>query len=198
LVIYAEGGDKGMLAAEARQAFSKFLHRCFASVRPKVIFCGGRDQAFRQYDLAKKAGEDCLLLVDSEEIALSNVDPWKQDRIVLKDKWKPPANSDADLHFMAATMETWITACASELAAYFGQGFRLASLPARENLEDEPKKDLNSKLQAATKRSKTKGPYDKGKHSFDLVAGMNPDSILKRCPFWAQRFCDELRRRGMR
>lgn len=199
LTIFIEGGHKGMLAAQARQMFTKFLQeKCLFSVRPRVTFCGSRNAAFERFKVAKKAGANCLLLVDSEEVADPDIPPWKQKRIVEIDGWTRPTNAtDRDLHFMASTMETWLVACDVALRAFFGAGFKTAKLPKSINLERVSKGDVHAALLAAT-RGSDKGEYAKGPHSFKVLAEMDPERIRARCPNWAGRFCEELTARGMK
>jgi hypothetical protein len=94
-------------------------------------------------------------------------------------------------------METWLVASSKELAEFFGPGFKAKKLPQAANLETVPKADVYHALEAATKDS-SKGSYGKGPHSFKVLAEMDPAQVLKRCPVWAKRFCDELETRGMR
>jgi hypothetical protein len=200
LVIYFEGADKGTLAAEARRAAGKFFEKCFSSVRPRTTWCGGRGAAYACFCAAKERREDCVLVVDAEEVPDPKISsPWKQRRIINVDRWrKPPSATDRDLHFMAPTMEAWLVANPESLAEYFGKGFKKAKLPPAQDLETVSKDDINAKLRAATKGCSPKGAYDKGRDSFRLLEKAAPAEIRKRCPTWAVRFCDELRSRGMK
>ncbi len=42
-------------------------------------------------------------------------------------------------------------------------------------------------LARATKACKTKAPYDKGEHSFDILGQLDPAAVRKASP-WADRF----------
>ena len=81
---------------------------------------------------------------------------------------------------MVQSMEAWIVADPSALAKYYGQGFRTAALPKRENLEDAPKRDLKHGLQQATKDT-SKGRYHKIKHASDLLKRINDSAVTSRC-----------------
>ncbi len=88
-------------------------------------------------------------------------------------------------------METWFLADPEAMEEFFGNGFRKKALyPLDANIEKLAKKDLYSKLKAATKDS-TSGPYGKGRHSFQLLAELDPTRLRNASP-WAARFLDEL------
>jgi len=78
------------------------------------------------------------------------------------------------------------------LKYFFGQGFHERSLPSTP-IEVIAKGTLNDVLNKAARGSKKKG-YDKGKHSFELLAIIDPEKITQASP-WARRFVDELRKR---
>ncbi|GAA4026758.1 hypothetical protein GCM10022409_08380 [Hymenobacter glaciei] len=94
----------------------------------------------------------------------------------------------AQIHFMAVSMETWLVADAARLAAYYGQGFQASALPTTAQLETVTKPALDDSLRRAT----AKREYDKGKHSFDILATLDPAAIGRRAPH-AKRFFDFLR-----
>jgi hypothetical protein len=72
---------------------------------------------------------------------------------------------------------------------YYGNGFHAGSLPDRQNLEDEPKKELYGKFARATKKTQ-KGEYSESnnakiKHASKLLALVNPAMVAARCPRFA-------------
>jgi Domain of unknown function (DUF4276) len=86
---------------------------------------------------------------------------------------------------MVQCMEAWILADPESLGSYYGKGFRANSLPARPNLEDEPKLDVYSKFAKATKDT-SKGPYSEAnnakiKHASALLALIDPKKVAARC-----------------
>ena len=85
---------------------------------------------------------------------------------------------------MVQCMEAWIVADTNALAAYYGTGFRVQSLPSRLNLEDEPKPDLLDKLKKATQRTQ-KGAYAKFKHASKLLERIDLHRVGQRCPRFA-------------
>jgi hypothetical protein len=202
LTLFVEGGGRGTSGtthAAAREGFTKFLQSCLPAVRPSLRMCGPRDVAYNLYKAAKARGENCILLVDAEDALNKAItDPWQQPRLKERDTaWrKPTGDTGNDLHFMAPTMEAWLVANPEVLKEYFGQGFKIAKLPKASDLETVSKKDIYKAIEDAT-RASNHGEYGKGPDSFALLGRMEPAAILKRCPYWAKRFCDELKRRGL-
>jgi Domain of unknown function (DUF4276) len=87
---------------------------------------------------------------------------------------------------MVQCMEAWIVADPSALALYYGTGFHPRSLPARDNLEEEPKLEIYSKLAKATKDTR-KGEYSEAnhakiKHASKLLALLDTKIVARRCP----------------
>ena len=72
VTIYVEGGgDRGQLQSACRQAFRKFFAKsCLADRRLKVVACGSRERAYRDFRDAVEGTDDrgrtIFLLVDSE------------------------------------------------------------------------------------------------------------------------------------
>jgi hypothetical protein len=87
---------------------------------------------------------------------------------------------------MVQAMEAWFHADKDALGEYYGQGFRLAGLSQRPDVENIPKADLFAGLQRATKDCK-KGEYSKGEHSFQILAQIDPAKVRAASPF-ADRF----------
>jgi len=195
--IFVEGGgDNASLKSECRKAFKKLLEKAgFAGRLPSIIACGGRVQAFEQFQQAlRERSFDVILLVDSEGPVSQN-SPWAHVLHRKGDGWKqPPDASDDDLQLMTECMESWIVADRKHLREYFGDALNENALPARPDIEQVAKKDLYHALHEATKRS-SKGSYDKGSHSFKLLADVAPEAIRRACPTWGDRFFAELARR---
>ena len=52
---------------------------------------------------------------------------------------KPNMATEEQAHLMVQSMEAWFIADKEALGKYYGQGFHVNSLPARQNVEDIPK-----------------------------------------------------------
>lgn len=201
--IFVEGGSKGALYVSCRKGFQGLIQKalpvgCRLSI--KIVPCGSRTDAFRDFCTALANDEtDALLLVDSEDV-ITNLDPQTQ---LPPDPWqhlaacsaplapRPARATPGHVHLMAVSMETWLVADPARLAAYYGQGFKASALPTHARLEHVARPDLNRCLTRATQGS-TKGVYSKGGHSFAVLATLDPATLEQRAPH-AKRFFDFLR-----
>jgi len=188
------GGDDAALKSECRHGFTVLLERAGLKGRmPRVIACGGRRNAYEQYCKARdncNNGDNIYLLVDSEAPVVVK-SPWDHVKNRAGDEWTKPAGSNDDqLHLMVQCMESWFLADRKALKAFFGQGFQDSGLPAAA-VEAIEGKILCAVLESATKNSKTKAVYHKGRHSFKLLALIDPKLIRKASP-WAERFFSTL------
>jgi len=190
--IFIEGGgdDNDSLKTECRRAFTKLLEKAgFQGRMPRPVACGGRRNAYDQFCTAIRAGEDrALLLVDAES-PVEQEDPWRHVAGRPGDGWSQPAGATADhLHLMVQCMEAWFLADRRALGEFFGQGFNANALPPSTCIQEEvDKPDLYDKLKQATRKTKTKGTYGKGKHAFKLLATLDPNLVRRASP-WAERF----------
>jgi len=153
---------------------------------PTVIASGGRLKAFQNFcdALERNADELILLLVDAERPVRAGV--WAHLG-ARPDNWpKPRAARDEHAHLMVQSMEAWFIADKEELAEYYGQGFRLKSLPSRQDIEAIPKDDLAPALEHASKDT-SKGPYHKTAHWDELLALISPVKVRQKSPH-AERF----------
>ncbi|MDA8519469.1 DUF4276 family protein [Acidovorax sp. NCPPB 4044] len=204
--VYAEGGGSGTgssaLQREFAQAFAVFLSKTDLGTtrRPRMVACGGREQAFDRFCTAVKQGQNALLLVDSESLvaaqheppAVAGYKPWSH--LAAQAGWNQPGPAtDADAHFMVPCMENWFLADWKAVASFFGHGFKAAARPTSA-IEKTDKTAVYTALEAATAACRTKLPYGKGAHSFKLLALVDPALVETASP-WAKRFLDELRKR---
>lgn len=197
--LFVEGGGNHnhALKTECRRAFKMLLEKAgFKGRLPQAIPCGGRRNAYEQFCTAIGAGESSAILLVDSEVPVTTKDPWVHVAQRAGDEWERPPGATADhLHLMVESMEAWFLADRRALREYFGQGFRENALPAAtRGPEDVRKQDLYSRLEQATRETKTKGAYDKGGHSFKLLAMLDPNLVRKTCP-WAERFFATLDRR---
>ena len=169
--VYVEGGGdhNKALQTHCRRGFSEFLQKAGLRGRmPRVVACGGRRQTYESFRVShENAGraDFPILLVDSEApVAESSL--WEHVRLRPGDAWaRPQGASEDQIHLMVQAMEAWFHADKTTLQEYFGQGFRVASLKQRPDIDNIPKADLFAGLQAATKGCLKKGEYSKGQHS---------------------------------
>jgi len=73
-------------------------------------------------------------------------------------------------------MESWFLADRQVVAAYYGQGFLLNSLPGQADIEVIAKDDVFSRLEHASSGTQ-KGEYHKTAHGFDLLELIHPDRV---------------------
>ena len=193
--IFVEGGGSTREEQAAlRHGFSDLLAKALGTRRmPSVITCGGRDQAFKEWQRALKRHphEICILLVDSEGPVPGGLTPWACLQARTGDThWsKPQGTADDQLHLMVQAMEAWFFADRDALARYYGTNFQPNALPARPDVENIPKQELAKSLAHAS-RNTTKGAYMKH-HGFALIGQIDPAKVRAASP-WATRFFDHL------
>jgi hypothetical protein len=195
VVLYVEGGgDTHSLRTKCREAFSSFLEKAgLQGMKPRIVACGSRNEACADYAFALKQKERAMLLVDSEAPVTTPHEGYEGYKKAEPHTWKPwyhlqvvDHGDDLDCHFMVECMETWFLADTVALQDYFKDGFHTNALPKRNDIESIPKDKVLSALKTASKNC-TKGPYDKGKHSFDLLKEIDPQLVMQHSP-WANRF----------
>lgn len=203
--LYVEGGgDAKGLRTACRKGFSDFITNAGLKNRPKIVAYGSRRKAFDAFCTAIKKGEDAILLVDSEAAISTRYQqgqpdawqPWSHLKDRKGDGWDRPADADdTQCHLMVQAMENWFLADRETLKAFFGQGFKEAVLPAAEQpIESIAHSQVYNTLRIASNTCKTKDAYNKGKHSFELLAKIDPAKVILASP-WAKRFVDMLRKK---
>lgn len=198
--LFVEGGGNSRssaLNAECCEAFRAFITKAGVENRPKIVASGSRNRAYEDYCTALQHNEPALLLVDSEAPVApehqsgdsQHWQPWQH--LKARDQWdKPNAAPDSDCHLMVQCMESWLVADQVALTAYFGNDFKAHKLPPNSNVEVLDKDTLYKALKQASRASQ-KDQYDKGKHSFELLKTLNPNTVCASSA-WAQRFIDSL------
>jgi len=186
--IYVEGGgDAGSTKAACREGFRRFFQNLGSlEQNPTVIASGGRLKAFHNFcdALAGNTDEIIVLLVDAERPVTEGV--WTHLGTMPDDWQKPNTATDGQAHLMVQSMEAWFMADKEALAKYYGRGFRVKSLPPRQDIEAIPKADLVPALKRASKDT-TKGEYHKTAHGYALLAFIAPAKVRKKSPH-AERF----------
>lgn len=198
IAIYAEGGGDHP-GPELRVGFDTLLKAQKAAARVrrlhwKMVLCGGRNATCAAFLDAVRAEPDVVnvLLVDSEgpvaqQTGNAEVDAKaRRAHLIARDGWDLAVVDAERIHLMVQCMEAWIVADPEALATYYGQHFKANALPARQNLEEEPKKDIYDKLDKATGDKRLiKGPYGKIRHASELLKRIDPAKVAVRCPRFA-------------
>lgn len=184
--VYVEGGGKGAVTRpDCRQGFNAYFRRVAPhGYCPRTVVCGSRNQAFKWFETAvlnSKRDELYILLVDSEGPVTTGD---AVAHLAQRDHWRfPPLDRRHRVFLMVQAMEAWFFADRSALATFYGTGFRPNALCGSENdIEAIPKEDLVSSLVDASRATKTKGPYNKTKHAFKLLALIEPTKVGNASP----------------
>jgi hypothetical protein len=181
--VYVEGGgDHKEGKAKVREGFSQFLYNALGK-RVKVIACGGRDRAYRDFKNGLKRHPNAfnILLVDAEGPVAKNNKPWLH--LQERDKWqKPPGVTDEQCHLMVQAFEAWLMADVEVLKKFYGQNFNSNPIPERSDVEKIPKNGLESTLKMATKNTQ-KGEYHKIRHGPDILAQLDSARLRKKASY---------------
>lgn len=197
--LFVEGGGHHNpdLVTDCRRAFHELFKRAGIQRKPKVVACGSREDAYRDFCHARAEGLDALLLVDSEGVISEAVSqgpasawrPWLH--LKQSDTWTaPPDAQDLNCHLMVQSMESWLLADPPALMTFFGSRFDSERLPTPSSAEALSPKESLTILRKAS--SKCVVAYDKGKHSFKLLRTVDPQRLTNASP-WAARLIDHLR-----
>lgn len=202
--LYVEGGgDAAALKTACREGFTAFLEKAgLKGFMPRIVACGGRQDAFESYSTAVQSGDAAVLLVDSEAPVADQHQqgepaawlPWQHLKQRKGDGWdKPAAGVDTDCHLMVQCMESWFLADRETIKKFFGQGFKENGLPAAARaIESVSKEQVYQSLANSTNDCKTKAKYGKGDHSFKILKLIDPATVTTASP-WAARFVTQMK-----
>lgn len=186
--LFVEGGGNSnkALKIECRKAFAKLIEAAgFDGRMPRIVACGGRGGAFDAFQTELQTSSTAVLLVDSEGPVFSE-SVWQHVKNRDGDGWEKPASANEDdLHFMVQFMETWLIADVDAIKLVFGNSFKEKKIPKNQNLESVSKNKIMDGLEKATQDCSSQ--YNKGVHSFKILASVNPEKLTKECPY-AKRF----------
>lgn len=191
--IYVEGGGNNKdTLKRCNEGFARYCQKIApANRRPRIVACGGRQQAFDKFQIAVRNSEPdeiCVLLVDSE----GPVHAAAIQHLRERDGWQFPALDRHRVFLMVQAMEAWFLADRATLAAFYNGGFLANSLPGNTNIESVEKDHLEPILKHASKPTATKGEYHKTKHGFALLELVEPD-IVGKASSHAKLFNDFIR-----
>ena len=182
IALYVEGGgDSKDLKTMCRRGFRMFVEKAGLKGRmPRISACGGRQNTYESFATALNVGDRIpILLVDSED-PLTAANRWEHLR--NRDGWARPNGASNDhCHLMVQVMESWFLADRSALESFYGQGFQVRALPGNPSVEKISKADILHALDRAT-RNTTKKSYDKGSHSFAILAKISPSAVESVAP----------------
>src|SRR5256885_2202952 len=91
--VYVEGGGdhNKQLNIRCREGFRKLLEKCgFERRMPRIVACGGREAAYRDFATAHRSGElnYSALFIDSEDAVANAEQPW--EHLKQRDGWDRP------------------------------------------------------------------------------------------------------------
>ena len=155
----------------------------------RVVVGGGRKAAYDAFCqlLSESAkGDSVWLLVDAEDAVVAS-SRWEHVRTRVGDGWKcPPGATENHLHLMNQVMETWLLADPAALKEVFKARFAPAAIPAWPDLEAVPKLTIYDALKKATGAGTN--AYDKGQHSFKVLALVDATKLAQACAAAAALF----------
>jgi hypothetical protein len=170
--IYFEGDNA------LKPGFRKFLGKIDAEAKSRrcsVKLIDANGTPVQDYRDGIKANPNAwnFLLLDSED-AITEPLP----ALCAK---KGLGGLSASVFWMVHMMESWFLADPELLRRYYGEGFRTNPLAGNPNVEQIPKADVYSKLNAATAGTK-KGEYHKTAHAPHLLEGLDPERVKAAAP----------------
>lgn len=186
------GGNNAFTLRVCKSAFVRYCEKVVtARPMPKIVACGSRDEAYRDFTTSLSEGHYDLvaLLVDSEEPVQTKL---AIDHLRNRDHWQLPQTSTHQIFLMTQCMESWFLADKEALEQYYGQGFLRNSLPARVNVEEISKTEVMTSLEHASAPCQKK-KYHKTNHGFAILALINP-ALVEAASQHASLFNDFLRR----
>ncbi len=188
--LYVEGGGDRNSKIACREAFRSFVRKAGADRRmPRIVASGGRNQAYDDFKAALvQRNVTAMLLVDAEEEVTAS-GSWEHLR--SRDGWRRPTGASNDqCHLMVQIMESWFLADRQALQDFYGDGFRPKALPGNPKIEQVPKQDVLNGLERAAQSTRQRG-YSKGRHSFSILATLDPTKVRAASPY-ANRFIQAL------
>lgn len=189
--IYVEGGgDEDATKAKVRSGF-RDLFREFEQwrVRPSVIACGSRGNAYRDFVTATGTHPDdfVVLLVDAERPVtlppkehLSERPDKSRNPNDPRDGWDLAVADDDQIHLMVQAVEAWLIADPAAMEKHFGPQFSSNALPRRPNPEDIPKEELKGSIDAAAKSTPKRG-YSGTRDCPKILGLVDPRVVRAKC-----------------
>jgi hypothetical protein len=190
LWIFVEGGGGKDSKDELRRAFSEFLTEPREAARGKgvhwrVVMCGSRDATYKAFrnTVRDSRGALVFLLVDAER----EVSGTPLAHLAARDPWDLSFAEDEQCHLMAQVMGSWFLADPAALERFYGQQFGAKQIPARKNVEEVPKAEVEAVLKSSTAKTQ-KGEYHKIHHGPLILERLDPEKVRARAPHCARLF----------
>ena len=192
--LYVEGGGESKALRRAcRRGFRRFIEKSgLKGKMPEIVASGSRRNAYEDFETrhrhAANKSVTVLLLVDAEAPVMK-AEPW--EHLKDRDGWdRPDGATDDQCHPMVQVMESWFLVDRTALEEFYGQGFQESALPSNQQIEQVAKNDVFNGLNRAS-RNTTKGRYDKGRHSFEILEKIDAEKVTDASPH-ARRFVETL------
>jgi hypothetical protein len=184
--LYIEGAESKEDKILCRQAFRKILERAgLGGQMPRLTACGSRNSAFDDFKTAHAQGRAQFvgLLVDSEDPIEQIEATW--EHLFRRDHWAAPAGAaDEQVLLMVTCMESWVAADRQALQRHYGNSLQVNALPSMVNLESRTRGEVQRALEHATRNCK--GPYRKGRRSFEALEQLEPAVLEAALPSFAR------------
>ena len=156
---------------------------------PTIEAAGGRKQAYDAFKTAHERDQRIAVLLVDAEAPVTGSDSWAH--LQTRDGWnRPTSATDDQCHLMVQIMESWFLADREALQDFYGAGFRPQALPGNPKIEQVPKQDVLNGLERAAQSTRQRG-YSKGRHSFSILATLDPTKVRAASPY-ANRFIQAL------
>lgn len=143
---------------DCRASFAKL----FGMKHVVFIPCGGRKQAFDDFEVAYKNpdGSWPILLVDSEDEV---IDESKIEHLTKRDGWQfPEGVAERQVQLMATCMESWLIYDREGLKTFYGSCLQESGLPSKFEMETRHRHVLFNILKHITRNCAREKVYDKG------------------------------------
>ena len=182
-VVVEGGGDAKVQDGPFREGYGSFLRKMAPSevdgrpVALEVVRGKGGPNAVDKSVQQKRQYPHALviLLIDSERPVAEGASVWAAIK-AGHGVDRPSGAEEGHAFLMVQCVETWLVADPDALAAYYGQGFKRERLPKRTDLEEEPKADVQRKLEAAV--GGIGGGYRHG-DSARLIEKVDPERVAR-------------------
>lgn len=187
--IFVEGGRNNSDAI-ARKGFRDFFKNAGVAELPRVVICGSRSDAIRDYRNRKGSG---VLLIDSEQaVTAATKIQHLLDRKDIDGAHQHQLAED-DIFFMIEAMESWLIADIESIGKKHKRTNPKPSQEARRSVSDQVEKIAKVASHRAITES-LPANFGKGRR-MELMGLLDPEIVMKMAPE-AQSLVNNLKSRG--